>query len=280
MSAKPSTSRSEAMRAADGTAFALSGSETAPPVTLIHGLGLDSGMWRGLLPALEDRYRVLSYDLYGHGQSPAPPEEPTLALFARQLVGLLDLLGISRASLIGFSLGGMINRRVAIDAPGRTAALAILNSPHERGAEAQRLVEKRAAESRDGPAATIDETLARWFTPGFRAARPDVVAAVRATVLANEPGPYAACRRVLAAGVPELIRPEPPITAPTLVMTCENDTGSTPAMARAIAAEIAGAETVEVPELQHLGLIERPDVFAGPLLRFLERLPREEGKWK
>jgi pimeloyl-ACP methyl ester carboxylesterase len=76
---------------------------------------------------------------------------------------------------------------------------------------------------------------------------------------------------VLAAGVTELIRPVPPITHPTLVMTCENDTGSTPAMSHAIASEIAGAETIIVPGLQHLGLLERPELFTGPTKDFLAR---------
>ena len=72
---------------------------------------------------------------------------------------------------------------------------------------------------------------------------------------------YAAHRRVLAEGVRELIRPDPPLTHPALVMTCENDSGSTPAMSRRSPAEIDGADVVIVPGLQHLGLIERPELF-------------------
>ena len=141
----------------------------------------------------------------------------------------------------------------------RVAALVILNSPHERSPEAQRLVEERAAQTgAGGPAANIDATLARWFTPQFLTNSPEMVARVRATVLANDPQSYTGHRQVLASGVTELIRPNPPLTAQTLVMTCEHDSGSTPAMSHAIAAEIAGAECVIVPGLQHLGLIERP----------------------
>jgi pimeloyl-ACP methyl ester carboxylesterase len=75
---------------------------------------------------------------------------------------------------------------------------------------------------------------------------------------------------VLAHGVRELIRPDPPVAAPALVMTCANDSGSTPAMAHAIAAEIAGAETVIIPQLQHLGLMEAPRAFTAPILDFLQ----------
>ncbi|MGF1445344.1 MAG: alpha/beta fold hydrolase [Pikeienuella sp.] len=258
-------------RTSGGTAFAAFGPERAPAVVLIHGLGLTwSTTWAGLIPALAARYRIIAFDLWGHGASAAPPEPPSLALFARQTSELLDALGIDRAALLGFSLGGMINRRIALDSPARVAGLAILNSPHERGAEAQAAVEARARDSAaGGPAATIEATLARWFTPEFRAQDPEAVARIRATVLANDPHSYAACRWVLARGVVELIRRRPALTGPALVMTCENDTGSTPEMARAIASEIAGAELVIVPRLQHLGLIEAPTAFTRPLLEHL-----------
>ena len=114
-------------------------------------------------------------------------------------------------------------------------------------------------------------TLARWFTEGFRRDHADRVAAVREVVLANDHANYAAHRQVLAEGVTELIRPDPPLTQPTLAMTCEHDSGSTPAMSRAIAGEIAGAETIIVPGLQHLGLIEAPMAFAEPVRAFLSR---------
>ena len=265
-------------RSKTGTGYELTGPAGAPVVVLVHGLGLTRATWDGFVPVLAQDYRVLTYDLCGHGQSALPLAVPSLTVLSDQLLALLDKLEIARATIIGFSLGGMINRRFAIDHPSRTAGLVILNSPHERSPKAQRLVEERAAQTgAGGPAATIDSTLERWFTTQFRQDAPDVVASTRALVLANDPENYTRHRQVLAAGVVELIRPVPPITMPTLVITCEHDSGSTPAMAHAIAAEIAGAETVIVPGLQHLGLIERPDLFLQPILRFLncteERLP-------
>ena len=166
----------------------------------------------------------------------------------------------------------MINRRMAIDHPERVSALAILNSPHERGAEQHKLIEERAHDTdAGGPAANLDVTLARWFTSGYRSDHPDKVAQIRDIVLANDPENYAAHRLVLAHGVVELIQPDLPINLPTLVMTCENDSGSTPAMTRAIAAEINGAEVHIVASLQHLGLIEDPDTFSTPIADFLGR---------
>ncbi|MEM1299008.1 MAG: alpha/beta fold hydrolase [Pseudomonadota bacterium] len=263
------------MHSPDGTEYELTGPEEAPVIALIHGLGLTRATWDGMLPALASEYRVLTYDLVGHGQSALPRETPSLTVFSEQLVALMDHLEIPTVAAVGFSLGGMINRRLAMDHPTRVWALGILNSPHERGDEQQALVEQRAKDTTaGGAAATIEATLARWFTPGFIAAHPEAVNKVRQGVLANDPDAYAACRWVLAHGVRELIRPDPPITTPSLVTTCENDTGSTPAMSVAIASEIADATYEIVPDLQHMGLVERPDLFAAPLLAFLNGIRR------
>ncbi len=256
-----------------GTAYDLTGSEGAPAVVLIHGLGLTRhSTWGPIVPVLADRFKVLCYDLLGHGETALPEGPVTLKTLSEQLVSLLDEVQIDRAALVGFSLGGMINRRCAIDHPERVSALAILNSPHDRGEDQQRLVEERAqATASGGPAAGIEVTLARWFTDAFRRSHANTVAAIRDVVLANDPANYAAHRRVLAKGVRELIAPEPPIIKPMLVMTSEHDSGSTPEMSHAIAAETPDAETIIIPELQHLGLIEQPDLFTKPILQFLDR---------
>lgn len=258
-------------RAPDGTAFELHGPEDAPAVALIHGLGLCRALWAQHLDAF-DGYRVITYDLYGHGDSAPPPAEASLTVYSDQLAGLLDHLQMPKVAAVGFSIGGMINRRFALDHGDRLSALAILNSPHDRGAEGQRAVEDRARTVRDqGALATMDAALARWFTPAFRAERADVMQQVKDWRLMADPESYAQAAWVLANGVRELIRPVEPITAPSLVLTCESDTGSTPAMSHAIASEIAGSETVIVPDLQHLGLMEDPDAITAPVLAFLSR---------
>lgn len=258
------------------TAFDLSGPPNAPAIVLIHGLGLTRALtWAQIGPALAERYRVLRYDLPGHGDSALPDGPVSLSSLADQLVNLMDQTGIAHAALVGFSLGGMINRRVAMDHPDRVAALAILNSPHERDPARQTALEDRVRNTgTDGPSAGLDDTLARWFTKDFRRDQPRTVEQVRQIVLANDPANYAAHLSVLVSGVTELIRPAPPISHPTLVLTCENDSGSSPQMARTIGSEIAGADINIVPGLQHLGLIEEPALFSEAVRRFLDALPR------
>jgi pimeloyl-ACP methyl ester carboxylesterase len=255
----------------NGSAYEINGPIDAPVLVFVHGLGLNRQVWDSYVPRFAHRYRVLNYDLYGHGESAPPPGMPSLTMFSEQLLGLLDELAIDRCSIIGFSLGGMINRRFAMDHGARQQAMVILNSPHERDPVAQKMVEQRALDSAaGGPGATLDATIERWFTPGFISANPDYITRVRDWVLANDPDIYASCRKVLAFGVIELIRPQPPITHPTLIITCEHDSGSTPDMSQSIAGEISGSQVIVAPALQHMGLVENSSFFITAIAEYLE----------
>ena len=256
--------------APDGTSYDLTGPDHGPVVVLIHGLGLCRDVFAGMRDAFYG-FRVLSYDLYGHGASAPPPATASLTVYSDQLAGLMDHLGIASAHIVGFSIGGMINRRFALDHADKVASLVILNSPHDRGAEAQAQVEARAASVREqGAFSTFDAAVRRWFTPAYVEAGegPALVRAWREKVDAES---YAQAAWVLANGVVELTGRDGEIAKPTLVITCENDSGSTPKMSHDIGAEIAGADVQIIPKLQHLGLMEDPDAFTTPILAFLER---------
>lgn len=254
--------------APDGTAFDISGQSDAPVVALIHGLGLCRQLWDQMLPAFAG-FRVLRYDLYGHGDSAAFDGTVSLRVYADQLAALLRHLHIPAADVVGFSIGGMINRRFAMDYPDMVNRLVIMNSPHNRGETQQEAVEGRALAARgQGAFATIDAAITRWFTPDYidQGRGPALIKTWRGYV---DDESYAQAAWVLAHGVRELIAPDPPLRVPSLVLTCENDVGSTPQMTHDIAAENANAKAMIVPTYKHLGLLEAPDVFTAPILAFL-----------
>jgi len=259
--------------APDGTAYDRHGTQGAPPVVLIHGLGLNRDVWQWMIPALADGYDIVSYDLYGHGQSPAPPETPSLSLFSAQLAGVMGACGLDRAALVGFSLGGMICRRFAQDHAGRARALVILNSPHRRSEAAQAAILKRVEQAAaEGPQATVEAALDRWFTDEFRAANAEMMQLVRGWVLANDRRVYPGIYRVLADGMAEITRPDPPLALPALALTGEEDHGNGPEMTRAIAAEIEGGEALIVPGLRHMALAEDPPAVNRPVRAFLDHV--------
>jgi pimeloyl-ACP methyl ester carboxylesterase len=258
-------------RTKDGTAYVVEGD--GPPVVLVHGMGLNRDMWDWQLAPLAARFRVLRYDLLGHGDSADPPAGCRLDDLVGQLHRLLDEAGIERCALVGFSLGGMIVRAYALAHPERTGALAILNSAHDRNeTERAGMRERLDRALREGHVATIDAALERWFTPEFAEARPDVLERVRRWMEANDPAVYPVVYRVLAEGDAEIATSIAAIRCPTLVLACEGDPGNSPDMSRRMAALIPGARTAIIPRLRHMALAEDPQSVSGALVPFLEEV--------
>jgi pimeloyl-ACP methyl ester carboxylesterase len=256
------------VRGSHETAYALQGS--GPAVALLHGLGLNRAMWQWQLPALVPHFSVLTYDLLGHGESSGPLGVPDLTMFSEQLLRLMDHCGIERAAVVGFSLGGMIVRRFALDHPDRLSAMAILHSAHDRTPAEREAILERVRQAQDsGSSSTVGAALERWFTADFRAANPAVMSLIRDWIMSNDPAVYPGIYRVLAEGDVEIARDIQRISSPTLVMTGEEDVGNSPEMANRMAACIAGAREVILPGLRHMALAESPRVFNEPLVAFL-----------
>jgi pimeloyl-ACP methyl ester carboxylesterase len=213
---------------------------------------------------------VLTYDLLGHGESANPTGTPDLAMFSEQLLGVMDACRIERVAIVGFSLGGMIARRFALDHPERLSALVILHSAHDRTSDEREAILKRVRQVQaSGPASTAEAALERWFTAEFRATTPGLMATIRGWIMANDPMVYPEIYRVLAEGDVEIARAIERISCPTLVMTGEEDFGNSPQMAKKMAMLIPGAREVVLPGLRHMALAESPPAFNEPLISFL-----------
>lgn len=246
--------------------------KSRPTVVLIHGFGLERNMWKWQVDALKEQYTVLTYDLVGSGNSARPHSTPSLTMFSQQLLSLLDELQLEKAAVFGFSLGGMISRRFAMDHPERLWALGILHSAYQRDKAAHDAIQSRVYQAQsDGPEATIEAALERWFTEDFRNNNSDTMDFIRRSILANDKNIYPLIYQVLVDGVTELVNPQPPINCPTLVMTADEDYGNSVAMTHAIAAEIPGAVTTILPGLRHMAMLEAPAVFNHMLIDFLHQ---------
>ncbi len=252
------------------TAFSIDGA--GPPVVLLHGLGLTHAVWDQQLPALTSAFRVLRYDLLGHGESVKHRGAYAMDQFVDQLDKLLDSLALEHTSIVGFSLGGMIARAYTIAHPKRVSALVILNSPHDRTNDERTAVRVRAKQAAaDGPGATVDAALKRWFTDGFAESKPEVLNQVRKVILANDVEVYPEIYRLFAEDDALLVNSISAITCPTLVLTCKDDLGNSPKMARQMAARIPSAQVKILPGLRHMGLVENPDAINSIIVEFLNK---------
>jgi (E)-2-((N-methylformamido)methylene)succinate hydrolase len=243
-----------------------------PPILLIHGVGAQLGNWDGVAAVLARMFKVVRYDLRGHGKSSKVAGPYSLDLFAGDAVALLEHLDIARAHVAGHSLGGMIAITLVARHPERVDRLAVLSAAAGRTEEERRKVIERIALIAEGiPGDHFKNSLSRWFTDEFRAANPELMEEYAARNKENDPACYAAAYAVLATGevAPEL----PRVRAPTLIVTGEHDLGSNPRMAAFMHAGITHSELRILPRLRHSILIEAPLLVAGQLERFFQGLP-------
>ena len=96
------------------------------PVLLIHGFGGDLDNWLFNIDALSEAGPVVALDLPGHGQSVKSVAAPSLATMTDAVIGLMDSLGVTRAHLVGHSMGGLVAGRIGIDQPDRVSSLTLI----------------------------------------------------------------------------------------------------------------------------------------------------------
>jgi pimeloyl-ACP methyl ester carboxylesterase len=262
--------RLTAERTPAGTSYLATGQ--GHPVVLIHGVGLNKEMWGGQVVGLAPHYRVIAYDMLGHGASPRPAADTQLDGYAEQLQELLDHLGLEQATVIGFSMGGLVARAFALHFPQRISGMVILNSVFNRSAEQRAGVIARTSQAAEhGPDANAAEALSRWFSREYQAANPAQIAAIRQVLADNDPQGYLTTYTLFATQ--DMYRADDlgDIRVPTLIATGELDPGSTPDMARQLALRIPGAQVAILPEQRHMMPVESPRLVNQALLEFLTR---------
>ena len=246
--------------------YTVDGPAGAPVVVLSNSLGATRGMWDPQVPALAERYRVVTYDTRGHGESPAPQGPYTIDDLTDDLVALLDEVGAERAHVVGLSIGGMIGIRLAARNPERVHRLAVLCSSPKPDPQGFR---DRAAQVRSaGTAAIAPTVVSRWLTPSYAAEHPDLVARLEGMIATADDEGYAGCCEAIAAL--DLHADLGRITAPTLVISGADDPALPPEHQRAIADGISGAEFLSVSPGAHLANLERSLEVTGALLGHLD----------
>ncbi|MGH7388676.1 MAG: alpha/beta fold hydrolase [Candidatus Rokuibacteriota bacterium] len=247
----------------------LEGPAGAPVVTLSHSLGASLALWDATAPALPPRYRVLRYDVRGHGGSDVPPGPYTLEQMADDVATLLRAQGISRTHFVGMSMGGLVGMTFALRHAPMTQSLTLCDTTACYGAERAPMWEERirVAETAGMTDALIERTMEIWFSPDFLEKGKAVVDRVRAMLRGTDPRGYAAAIR--AIGFVDLREAIRAIRCPTLVVVGEQDGGTSPAMARVMAEAIAGARLEVLKGARHAAVVECAGEFNRRLGAFL-----------
>ena len=240
------------------------------PLVLVHGLADDHRAWRKVLPWLALDHRVIAYDLRGHGQTPVGEAEGTLVQLAGDLVAVLDGLELERVDLCGFSLGGTIVMRTAIDHPGRVRRLLPVATSSRVGRTAAEWYRQRVELAERGPEALRPEleadtraqfeTAPQEFEEHWR---------IRLQSTADSSG-FANAARAMVGLHEEPLDPElGRIEAPTLVVAAELDRNCPPVAAQIICERLADGRLELIAGSGHQVEVEKPRELSALLLGFL-----------
>jgi len=242
------------------------------PVMFLHAFPLNRRMWAGELMALlgEGRYRLVALDWRGFGESEITNGISTMELFAGDVAGLMDALGIQNAILCGLSMGGYAAFAFLRKYPQRVAGLILADTrPGADTPEAQANRENVAqiAETQ-GTGAIADLQVPRLISEYTRRHHPEVEARVRQLIDEATPQGIAAASRGMAqrADSTELLGG---ITCPTLVIVGEQDALIPPVVTQDYASRIPGAQFAVIPQAGHLSSLEQPEAFLQAIGGFL-----------
>lgn len=249
----------------------LAGPEDAPPLLLVRGLGRSASYWLDFRTRLERERRVLVFDNRGVGRSDTPPLFWTTADMADDAARVLAASGVERADVFGISLGGMISQELALRHPHRVGHLVLAcTSPGGSGAKkltpaaALALASTARMSPRDAQA-----TNARWvLTPGFLAARPDIVDVWTEIALSEPRSTRGLLGQVAAGARHDAWRLLPHLAHPTLVLCGDEDLLMPPVNSERLASRLPNAVLEWVRGAGHDFPTERPDETADRVLAF------------
>ncbi|WP_030810111.1 4-carboxymuconolactone decarboxylase [Streptomyces sp. NRRL S-337] len=241
----------------------IDGPDDAPVLVLGAALGTTWHMWDRQIPELTRQWRVIRFDLPGHGGSPAHAA-PSVAELADRLIATLDGLGVDRFGYAGCNIGGAIGTQLALTRPYRVTSLALVSSSPRYGtADAWR---QRGVVIRTNGLDPIARTAPEhWFTQGFAGAQPAIVEWAVQMVRTTDPGCYiAACEALASYDVRSSLGR---VGVPTLVVVGSEDQVTPTTDARTLVAGIPDASLALVPGTSHLAPVEQPAAVTELLIR-------------
>lgn len=243
--------------AADGTAADGAGSPDSPKTAILLGsLGASRDMWAPQVEALADKARIITVDLRGHGESPAPAGDYQMSDLAGDVLALMDSLGVDRAHLVGLSLGGAVAQTIARENPERIATLTLISTAPKFG-ESDAWLDKAAKVRAEGTGVLADTVVGNWFTDECFASNPTLPQRFADGIRATSDEGYAGCCHAIAGFDSRDRLAE--ITVPTWVIAGAEDTSTPLDVVTSLHDGIPDSTMTEISPAKHLVNIEKAE---------------------
>jgi 3-oxoadipate enol-lactonase len=252
------------------------GLDDAPVIIFIHGFPLNKSMWNKQIEALMGIYRVIAYDIRGHGDSEMESEPFSIELFANDLIRFMDVLKIEKASLCGLSMGGYIALKAIKQNPLRFESLVLADTNCIADQPETIVKRKNAIKSiqEKGVVQYAEESVKNLFAPDSFTSRLAEIAAVKEMIIATTD--QSLCKTLRALSVrEETCSFLPSIRIPVLVLVGEYDKITPPFAAGLMHENIIGSSMYIIKHAGHLCSLENPDDFNERLNTFFATVYRK-----
>lgn len=234
------------------------------PVVFAGALGTDLTIWDAVVAALPGRFRLIRFDMRGHGQSDVPPGPYSMGALVRDAEAILDALNVQDAVFVGLSVGGLVAQGLAVKRMDQIRALVLSGTAPKIGTKAgwhERIATVRAK----GLPALTDDLMARWFSRRDRAEGADLP--TRRMVERQDPEGYIGVCAAIAGT--DFITPTSGLRLPAQVLAGSEDGSTPPDLVRELADLIPGSRFELLRGAGHLPCVDSAPLFTEKLSDFL-----------
>ncbi len=243
------------------------------PIILIHGMTFDHTMWNPQIQVLKKDYRVIAFDMRGHGLSDVGDGQYTYKIFANDLIELMDHLDIKRAVLCGLSMGGAVAIRTYEMYPDRITGLIISDSRSEADSNDTKEWREDSIEliKNNGLNTFTNDFLKATFSKDSFKNHPEAVELIKNIMLSSSP--KGVCGVLLAqAARTDMTHVLSKIKIPTLIMIGENDNFTPLNSSRMMNEKITDSELKIIPKAGHISNLENIAEYNRNLTEFLKKI--------
>ncbi|WP_455379166.1 alpha/beta fold hydrolase [Petrachloros mirabilis] len=245
------------------------------PLVFLHAFPLNRTMWSQQVEALSSRFRTISIDLRGHGESDAPLWHYTLEQAADDVCALLDHLTIAQAVFVGLSMGGYVLFALYRKHVKRVIGLVLADTRAQADTAegAQGRFQMAQTAYRQGPPAIADLMLPKLLSQATLQGKPEIVQRVRGLIEGNQTSGISGDLMAMAER-PDSTPLLKAIDCPTQIIVGGLDHATPPSDAKLMAEQIRGARLALIPNAAHLANIEQPEAFNQIVGSFASGLER------
>lgn len=248
----------------------------APAIIFIHGFPLNKSMWDGQLGALKDNYRVIAYDIRGHGNTGSSEENFSIDLFTNDLIFLMDALDLKKPALCGLSMGGYIALNAIGKFPEHFSALVLSDTQCTADSAEAKVKRIQTIENihRSGVENYAEESLKKLFATVSFTTKQQEIAAVRKMIVQTTPQSLSYTLFALAERKGTCNKLQD-IEVPVLIIVGEFDEITPLAAARLMHGKIQGAQLNILANSGHLANLENALEFNGLLKQFIPQVSKK-----